>query len=131
MSIGNLETEADLRAFLQHELDGSNVATLARQLQGLFGKARPSWGLISSTGTIFAGSGDYTVAHPGTGSYTITWTPAKAGGSYAVLVNPASAAAVNAQPVTIAAATVAIVAYAPATSAAVDTAWSFIAIDAQ
>lgn len=44
MAIGSLENEADLRAFIQSELDDSDLAIIARQLQG----AQPG-ALLSAT----------------------------------------------------------------------------------
>jgi hypothetical protein len=45
-----------------------------------------SWGFIHNEGAIEAGSGDYTVANPTTGTYEITFNTAKASAKYAVIV---------------------------------------------
>ena|ERR1700683_4195495 len=45
-----------------------------------------SWGEIGETGTIEAGSGDFSVTKTGTGEYEVTWTKAKSSANYAVLV---------------------------------------------
>lgn len=43
-----------------------------------------SWGQISSAGAIETGSGDFTVAHLGTGEYEVKWTTARSSAKYAV-----------------------------------------------
>ena len=48
-----------------------------------------SWGFISQTGSIEAGSGDYTVSKPSTGHYKITWKTAKGSSNYAVVATAA------------------------------------------
>lgn len=93
MAVGQIQTEDDLREFVRSELRGSDLATFVRQLQGLFGKARISWGLIrGSDGVRLAGTTDYTSSRTSAGIYTITWATAKAGTAYAILIATANGA---------------------------------------
>ncbi len=56
-------------------------------LAALFPAYRISWGLIKgSDGSRLAGSGDYTPSRGSAGIYTITWSKAKKGSAYMVLL---------------------------------------------
>lgn len=43
-----------------------------------------SWGVVSASGAVEAGTGDYTVAKLGSGEYEVKWTVAKTSAHYAV-----------------------------------------------
>lgn len=89
---------------------------------------RLSWGLLSESGAITAGSGDFTVAHIGVGEYEVKWNVAKASASYAVIPNAQNVvASVLAAPTT---AGFIVHTYASTTGAAVDRAVHFVVISA-
>jgi hypothetical protein len=46
-----------------------------------------SWGQVTATGVVEAGSGDFTVSHTVTGEYLIKWTTPKGSAKYAVAVS--------------------------------------------
>lgn len=126
--------EDELREFVRRELDRSDLDALVRQLQGLFGRARVSWGLIrGSDGVKLAGTSDYTVVRNSAGNYTVTWTPAKAGANYAVLLATANTPGGSVGDYfSKAAATLGLQVFTSTTGANADTAdLSFLVLDAQ
>jgi hypothetical protein len=96
---------------------------------------RYSWGLVKgSDGSKLAGSGDFTPSRSGVGTYAITWTLAKKGTAYMVLlsVNGSGAGTLQANYVTKAAGSVGVNVFASTTGVNADpTDWSFLVFDPQ
>jgi hypothetical protein len=77
---GQATIELRLNQHVVLEAEGTNWLIVAGE--PWFGK---SWGVVSSSGSILAGSGDFTCAQAGTGLYEIKWTTPRASLNYSVI----------------------------------------------